>query len=147
MGYRSDLVFVVDREQANEDRLLTKKFPSWFARHTPQIYPSDEDFKATLDRIAKAKEAGPVPQFSYFYTPQAEIYLLESRKWYPGYWDVDALEEYMTYLDDLSEEEKYGFVRIGEEPQDVEIRGCPDIWDIYTSTFFDAPIVLEEISR
>ena len=55
----------------------------------------------------------------------------EHLKWYEGYHDVDMFNRLMEFLDAYGLEDLYGFVRIGEELDDVEMRGAPYEHDIY----------------
>ena len=53
----------------------------------------------------------------------------EGTKWYTNYPDVAAL---MNILEQLPEED-YGFLRIGEETDDIEYLGDPSGYDMYVS--------------
>ena len=55
----------------------------------------------------------------------------EHLKWYESYNDVDMFNRLMEFLDAYGLEDLYGFVRIGEELDDVEMRGAPYEHDIY----------------
>ena len=55
----------------------------------------------------------------------------EHLKWYEGYHDIDMFNRLMEMLDVHGLEDLYGFVRIGEELDDVEMRGTPYEHDIY----------------
>ena len=55
----------------------------------------------------------------------------ESVKWYDGYYDVDMFNRLMEFLDAYGLDEFYGFIRIGEETDDIEQRGCPYEFDMY----------------
>ncbi len=48
-------------------------------------------------------------------------YFLEGVKWYQGYPDVDQV---MEFLDSLHHDE-FGFIRIGENDDDIDIKGDP----------------------
>ena len=52
-------------------------------------------------------------------------------KWYESFNDVDMFNRLMEFLDAYGLEDLYGFVRIGEELDDVEMRGAPYEHDIY----------------
>ena len=56
--------------------------------------------------------------------------LFESVKWYEGYHDVDMFNRLMEHLESHGLEDLYGFVRIGEELDDVEMRGCTYEYDL-----------------
>lgn len=50
----------------------------------------------------------------------------EYSKWYDSYPEVEAIESILTELDEYD----YGFIRIGEEYEDVEERGEPWEYDL-----------------
>ena len=50
-------------------------------------------------------------------------------KWYEGYPEIDAMESFLNQLD----EEGYGFIRIGEDHDDVEEKGEPYTYEMYVS--------------
>jgi len=50
-------------------------------------------------------------------------------KWYEGYPGIDEMETLLSHLPD----EAYGFVRIGEDYQDIEERGLAYEFDIHVS--------------
>ena len=50
-------------------------------------------------------------------------------KWYEGYPEIDAMENFLSQLD----EEDYGFIRIGEDYEDVEEKGEPYTYEMYVS--------------
>ena len=52
-------------------------------------------------------------------------------KWYEGYHDVDMFNRLMEILDAYGLDEFYGFIRIGEETDDIEQRGSPYEYDMY----------------
>ena len=54
----------------------------------------------------------------------------EDVKWYEGYHDVDMFNRLMEHLEAHGLEDLYGFVRIGEELDDVEMRGCTYEFDL-----------------
>ena len=52
-------------------------------------------------------------------------------KWYEGYHDVDMFNRLMEFLDAYGLDDFYGFIRIGEETDDIEQRGVPYEYDMY----------------
>jgi hypothetical protein len=57
----------------------------------------------------------------------------ESTKWYEGFPEIDMFNRLMEHLEAHGLEDLYGFVRIGEELDDVEMRGAPYEYDIYVN--------------
>ena len=57
----------------------------------------------------------------------------ESVKWYDSYPEIQAIE---GMLDDLDEDD-YGFIRLGEEEGDIERKGDPCEYNMYTNTTVD----------
>ena len=55
----------------------------------------------------------------------------EHVKWYEGYHDVDMFNRLMEVLDAYGLQDFYGFIRIGEETDDIEQRGVPYEFDMY----------------
>ena len=55
----------------------------------------------------------------------------EHLKWYEGYHDVDMFNRLMEHLDANGLDDFYGFIRIGEETDDIEQRGVPYEYDMY----------------
>ena len=61
----------------------------------------------------------------------------EDVKWYEGYHDVDMFNRLMEHLEAHGLEDLYGFVRIGEEMDDNEIRGTAYEYDLYINRSID----------
>jgi len=76
-------------------------------------------------------------------TDEAYFFLWEDVKWYPSYGDVKAVEEVMDSL----KEEEYGFMRIGEETNDVEEKGEPWEYGIYMNREFSQNDEEDEIDK
>ena len=57
----------------------------------------------------------------------------ESYKWYDSYPEIKAIEDMLDELD----EDDFGFIRLGEEQGDIEQKGYPSEYDMYTSTTVD----------
>ena len=62
-------------------------------------------------------------------------------KWYEGYPDVQVIENVMIMCDNADINglcyDSYGFVRIGEELEDVEMKGEPSSFDLYVNRSLD----------
>ncbi len=54
----------------------------------------------------------------------------EGYKWYDTYPEVQAVESLLEMLQD----DDYGFIRLGEEEGDIEQKGYPSDYDMYTNT-------------
>ena len=98
MGYRSDVAIALTYSEAT----LLK-----------ELSDSDEELKELLD-MAITSEHWP---------PEGEGYITkfkwEYQKWYVSFPCVFAMTRFMNNIDD----ENYRFLRIGEEPQDIEEEG------------------------
>ena len=57
----------------------------------------------------------------------------EYTKWYDTYPEVRAVESLLDMLQD----DDYGFIRLGEEQGDIEQKGYPSEYDMYTNTSVD----------
>ena len=64
----------------------------------------------------------------------------ESIKWYDSYPEIQAIE---GMLDDLDEDD-YGFIRLGEDQGDIEPKGYPSEYDMYTSTTVDWQVSMKK---
>lgn len=69
-----------------------------------------------------------------------EYYVWQDTKWYSSFSAHVAVEDLMDTLDELennqshkSWEPYYGFIRIGDDLGDIEIRGTPEELDMYLS--------------
>tara|TARA_B100000085_G_scaffold278991_1_gene301581 strand:- start:1044 stop:1391 length:348 start_codon:yes stop_codon:yes gene_type:complete len=62
-------------------------------------------------------------------------------KWYDSYPDVQVMENIMNMCDNLDINglayDSYGFIRIGEELDDVEMKGDPSSFDLYVNRSLD----------
>ena len=65
----------------------------------------------------------------------------ESVKWYENYPDVQVVENIMIMCDNVNMSglayDSYGFIRIGEELEDIEMKGCPSTFDLYINRSLD----------
>ena len=52
------------------------------------------------------------------------IYSWECIKWYDSYPEVEAVEDFMSRLELEDMEDSFRFVRVGEDCDDTEQRGC-----------------------
>lgn len=82
----------------------------------------------------------------------AHYWFWDSIKWYTGYPSVDEVNQYLASLDDEPDIEQehglafncYGFMRIGEDENDIESRGEPDVYDVHLCRSISTPIPEEE---
>ena len=58
------------------------------------------------------------------------VILYNDVKWYDDYAEVSQIMGYLRSLPD----DKYGFIRVGEEPGDIEEEGSPDEFNMHTTT-------------
>ena len=65
----------------------------------------------------------------------------ESVKWYDSFLDVQVVENIMTMCDNVDISglayDSYGFIRIGEELDDVEMKGDTSAFDLYVNRSLD----------
>ena len=65
----------------------------------------------------------------------------ESVKWYDSFPDVQIMENIMTMCDNIDTSglcyDSYGFVRIGEELDDIEMKGDPSSFELYVNRSLD----------
>ena len=58
-------------------------------------------------------------------------------KWYEGYPEIDTMERIMMFAENSSLQglsyDSYGFVRIGEDYEDIELKGAPSEFDLYVN--------------
>ena len=64
----------------------------------------------------------------------------ESYKWYDSYPEIKAIEDMLDELD----EDDFGFIRLGEEQGDIEQKGYPSEYDMYTSTTVDWQVSMKK---
>ena len=119
MGYRSDVVLAVDKE----------------------IMPH---FMAALSRNEGASKMvfDPAYRDDLVKDYQGEGNMLvrwDGIKWYEGYEDIGAIQAFINNPSDFGPEtvgegtavwDCFKFIRIGEEPEDIELQGG-GFWDIY----------------
>lgn len=101
MGYLSDVVLGIPKTTKTKALLFDKPLPC----------PENFDEVVTSNNGA------------------IEYYKAYSLKWYPTYAEVRECEEFMNFCDDKGL--PYGFIRIGEDMDDVETQGNPYSLDMY----------------
>ena len=114
MGYRSVVVLAVGKKARPHLMHFLGKYPSAmtlaFKHHDEKV----ENFQ---------DEEGSI------------MFMWDSIKWYEGYDEIEAFTEFMNHMDgeDIEDddgqdssngEEHYRFVRVGEDADDIEDRGC-----------------------
>jgi len=104
MGYRSDILLVAETEAIVAGVL------------------ADPNLAVALNSADSKCEKGT-----------AIVYIFNDRKWYenePLYPNVKAIQNFMINLERF-EPCQYGFIRIGEDDDDIETQGDPGNWDCY----------------
>ena len=104
MGYRSEVVLKLNKPASS----ALSAFASM-----------SEDIKTLLsdaDTATKDDENGHVYFWSWI-------------KWYDSYKEVDLIEEFLNVLP----YESYGFIRLGEDYEDIEQRGSPCDFNIHVN--------------
>lgn len=119
MGYRSDVRIAIKAEDYEE--LLGR---------LPDLAENIRDFIKDIDE-------------SVLIHNEVMVFGWNSVKWYPGYPDVDFIEDFITEIEDKGH--PYKMIIIGEEPDDIETRyslgengddySCEEV--LYTSTCFE----------
>ena len=126
MGYRSDLGIAIQKDAFLKHTLLTKhSIPEMLLGADKSNYP--ECMKDDCYTVV------------YFF--------ISSVKYYDGYEDVDELDNFLERIEeDPDHDEKsdasYGFLRMGENDDDIETRGDPYQYDIYVERHIDLPLEL-----
>ena len=114
MGYRSDVGFACDPII----KQVIETVGDW-----------DKEFKDLLDH---GEDMSPDDHGRWRF---------EYVKWYEGYPDVQVIENVMVMCDNVDVTgcayDSYGFVRIGEELEDVEMKGEPAMFDLYVNRSLD----------
>ena len=117
MGYRSEVVLAIGKEAMPLFMHVLTKHPAVHElcyEHAERIAPSD------------------------FCEDGALVFRWEGVKWYEGYPDVNAITDLMDRLDEAETDDvimakHYRFVRVGEDSDDIVIRG-QGFWDIHPVT-------------
>ena len=111
MGYRSDVYFAISKE-ARTMALLTDGLPS------------------------------VLPNALVGSTATALYYEIRDVKWYDSFPEVEEFYTFLSELDDLESpgvEPVYGYIRIGEDDQDVDFRGDPGEYDLWFTRGVEMP--------
>jgi len=124
MGYRSDICFAVTKEALAIKLLKEEKEPAMFSEDWVEI-----------------EEIGNIWYYS-----------IDNIKWYEGYNEVDEVMAWLSTIEPIIktrgngvtvhhewEEEQYGFLRIGEDDEDIEFRGDPGHYDIWMERHISKP--------
>lgn len=116
MGYRSDVGFACDPII----KQVIETVSEW-----------DSEFKELLD-YGEDLSSGDGYQGRYRW---------ESVKWYDSFPDVQVMENIMTMCDNVDDPglcyDSYGFIRIGEELEDIDTKGDPSAFDLYVNRSLD----------
>jgi hypothetical protein len=117
MGYRSEIAIAIHKEVIGE--FLT------FLKTTKVMHEIFGEHGFTLDKDFQGK--------GHWLFTESQI------KWYADYADdypeVDAFEKFFDFMDeDDKTQDKYRFVRIGEEHDDLELRGYWYESELYVKT-------------
>lgn len=114
MGYRSDVAFACDPIVKD----IVKTVAEW-----------DKELKDLIDY------ADDMSSDDY------GRWLFSDVKWYESYPDVQIIENIMTMCDNVDISglcyDSYGFVRLGEELDDTEMRGDTCSFDLYVNRSID----------
>ena len=113
MGYRSDVAIAIHKDLQGE--FLT------FLNTTElmaEIFGDMSDFNLNKDYQGDGHW----------------LFTVSSIKWYSSYKDIEMFEKFFNAMDeDDDHQEKYRFIRIGEESEDIERRGDWHDSEIYVS--------------
>lgn len=116
MGYRSEVAFKCTPEAHN-------------------ILLAVADFEPTLKEMLK--ECENVEVFGgEFQDPDMKpntpgAYFWSHTKWYETYKEISTFETVMQLLENMGLEQEFGFIRIGEELDDYEMRGDSSAHNMY----------------
>lgn len=107
MGYRSEVVIVVDKNHTNK---ILNEIP-----------------KQKWDNVSNTSV-----KLSCGNSIKTTLFHIYDTKWYQsfesikGFEDVDAVMGILDSIDEIEGDSSYAFVRIGEELNDIEQKGDPD---------------------
>jgi len=108
MGYRSDVGFACDPAVAEIIGVVL------------ELNPKDKNEE--LHTFVEYAHTGS--------TPTLERLFFESVKWYENYEDVGMFNKLMSFLETHDMCDLYGFIRIGEDYDDIETQGTPYEFDM-----------------
>ena len=111
MGYRSDVGWACDPAVAEVIGAVLELNPK----------ESNPDVHSLVDH----------GRDSHWGNDRTDRLFFEHVKWYEGYHDIDMFNRLMEVLDAYGLDDFYGFIRIGEETDDIEQRGVPYEYDMY----------------
>ena len=115
MGYRSDVAFACDPIVKD----IVQTIAEW-----------DSDLKELLDCASDLSPGDDDGRWLFTYM-----------KWYESYPDVQIVENIMSMLDEVDIDgfcyDSYGFIRLGEETDDSELRGCTSSHELYVNRSID----------
>ena len=111
MGYRSDVGWACDSAVAEVIDAVLELNPK----------ESNSDLHSLIDH----------GRDSHWGKDRTDRLFFEHLKWYEGHHDIDMFNRLMEMLDAYDLDEYYGFIRIGEETDDIEQRGVPYEYDMY----------------
>jgi len=112
MGYRSQLIIGIEKNQYVECALITQTIPKLLQEYQPRAW-------------------GDV---MYWAIPDI--------KWYDDFPDVVECEEFFEMLNDLpyKDEQSFGAIRIGEDDDDTQEWGTPHQFEIYVRRDICCPL-------
>lgn len=108
MGYYSEVAFAIDKELYTEHKLIHNDFP--------EIWEKDPD------NVDQNKDG-----YIVFY--------LGDIKWYDDFPSIAEAVSFMDRLDYNNCQDRYGFLRLGEDFGDQEERGDASKYDIYVNQY------------
>ena len=115
MGYRSHVGFACDPII----KQVIETIGEW-----------DSEFKELLDYGEDLAEGQTQGRWRFDYA-----------KWYDSFPDVQIMENIMTMCDNVQHPglcyDSYGFIRIGEDLDDLEMKGDPSAFDLYVNRSLD----------
>ena len=111
MGYRSDVVIAIDKVMYDAEILLG------------------------MGRDNGFHDAARLVAGTYYW-------VFTSTKWnvcYPGVKYIESLMDALDAADETGYSSAYGFLRVGEDANDIEERGDPCSYEIYSEVHIDYP--------
>ena len=112
MGYRSEVVFAIAPP-------LVDKFLA--------VMAASDEVRHLLKYNERQKEG---IRFN-FYNEGDIVVNLSSIKWYEGYEEVDKIEKFFDEAEKNDDRDKFRFIRIGESPDDQEVKGYYEYEQLY----------------
>ena len=97
-----------------------------FAEPIVEVIDAARKLDDTLDKMLSEGEAARIDKV------KTDFHWYDT-KWYDTYPEVQAIENLLDMLQD----DDYGFIRLGEEEGDIESKGYPSEYDMYTNTSVD----------